>query len=212
MFFSSDRIIPPKDMFRDYSSYVEKYPTSQMSKEEGDKFFPFVKKYCEICKRERMGLGESLIKRSQALSENPNCNLSWYRDFLKSSPNHKMSCLESSILIKDALESCNIRNSVIIFSADVKESHEKIGHVFNVYWYRGEMFVCDMMAPDGPYMCHGYLSSVIPFKEYMYILSLLYENIKLFGEKENNFWNLNFDMKIDDLKGFSEIKMTISKN
>ena len=212
MFFSSDRIILPKDIFRDFSSYMESNPTSQMSKEDGGKFSLFTKKYCEICKRERMELGESLIKRLQVLLGNPNRNLAWYRDFLKNNPNHKMSCLESSILVKDALDSCHIRNSVIIFSANRKQNYEKISHVFNVYWYRGEMFVCDMMAPDGPYMYRGYLSSVIPFKEYMYILSLLYEDIKLFGEKENNFWNLNFDMNVDDLKGFSEIKMTISKN
>ena len=212
MFISSDRIIPPEDIFREFSSYVESNPTSQMIKEDGERFSIFTKKYCEICKRERIDVEESLIMRLKVFFDNPHADLSFYRDFIKSHPDYKISCLESSILIKDALESCNIKNSVVVFFANRKDNHEKIGHVFNIYWYRGEMFVCDTMGSDGPYMYEGYLSSVIPFKEYMYILPLIYENIRLFKEKENNFWTLNFNsgiMEPNDFQGkFSEIKIT----
>ena len=211
MFFSSDRLMIPNEMWSNFCSYIESKPASQMSVEDGKNFSNFTKRYCQICKRERMNLEESLFNRVQLIRSMGLINMARYRDFLKQNPNYKMCCLESTVLIKDALDSSNVRNSVIIVFGNKRDDGSLGSHTFNVYWYRDEMFVCDTMAQDGPYMYNGYLSGVIPFREYMYILNEVYDNIKLYGDRGNNFWNLTFDMEVNNLEGFSEIKMTSRK-
>ena len=136
-----------------------------------------------------------------------------YRDYLKQNKSHGVMCLESAILVKDALEKSKMENFVMIVYGNKVDSGES-SHIFNVYKYRDEMFVCDIMAEDGPYMYNGYLSSAIPFKEYMFILSEIYKDIKMFRDKNNNFWNLTFDVEIENLtkNGFGEVNLTMTKN